>query len=546
MRKITIDILTFFFLLHAAFSMKAQDRVFVSTDRDSYLAGEWVFCSLFCTDGNCRLDDFSSVAYLELISGDGTVAEAKAGLFGGRGAGGFRIPSNTPTGNYRLIAYTARSQAVPGGGPTLAVFNTTSTSRVAGGVEIVSQDAWKAPVLPADRTEEGLSLSFPARLRQGQSATLWIDAPEGADLSLSVRHEDYLVEPSGFRLSSFLSGTTAAPASRSGEYEGEIILANVEGLQGGNADSDQVTAYLSSAGDPSNVYIGRSDDSGHIRFYTDNIYGNRELVCEVVSMSGRSCHISLASPFTHPDPGAIPKLGLSPAQREALVTRKASLREEPSLLDTLAEFLPRRRDLLLSGSPSIRYHLDDYTRFDSVREICIEFVPELQFVRKDGRWRILMFVSDGTASRKYLQDNVLVLMDGVVLTDHGMLENFDAMLLEDIDIYRQAVTLGGVSYSGVVNFISKASYVTALSFPENVRVIDFPGVSYPVAYLGAAPSGRDIRQLLYWHPALEIPSGGNARIQIKTPGYSGSFRIVAEGVDGKGRPLEASWTFTVE
>jgi len=535
-------------LLLAGAGAHAQDRIYVTTDRQTYLAGDLVFCSLFCVDGNGRQSDFSAVSYLELISGEGTAAEAKVGLFEGRGAGSFRIPPSVPTGNYRLVAYSARSGVSPEGSRTLAVFNTTSTARVPGGVEIVPENGYSVSA-PA-KGKDGFRVFLPAFSRQGKEENLLIDGlPQGADLSVSLFHEDGLAPTDGKTLEAFLHGVPAVPGKRDGEYEGEVILADVEGLtQAEKTDEGQVTAFLSSAGDPTRVYLGRNDADGKIRFYTGNIYGDRELVCEVVSMSGRSCHINLESPFLHPDVQDLPALVLSEAQRGALTARKASLSADflPAL-DTLAEFLPKREDLLLSGTPSVRYHLDDYTRFPTVREICTEFIPELQFVRREGRWRIRMVVQDGTSTRKLLQDNILVLMDGVVLTDHGMLEDFDAMLLEDVDIYRQAVALGGVSYNGVVNFISKKNYVTALHFPENVRVVDFKGVAYPVAYPGARPAGKqDLRQLLYWHPALAVPAGGQVRIPVHMPGYAGRFRAVAEGWTPDGTPVRAECVFEVQ
>ena len=529
---------------------RAQDRIYVVTDRSAYLAGDLVYCSLFCVDEKGRQSDFSAVSYLELISADGTAAEVKVGLFNGRGAGCFRIPAQAPTGYYRLMAYTARSQAALDGARLLAVFNTGSTDRVTDGVSLVPEKDYRAPELPADSQAGGLTLSFPARVRQDRDVALLLSATQlGADVSVSVYHEDALAPVPENSLSDFLRGRPAAPGKRSGEYEGEIIQARVEGLRQGSKGDDEITAFLSATGDPSNVYIGRSDADGRILFFTDNIYGDRELVCEVVSMQGQSCHISLTSPFTHPSAGEIPSLVLSPAQRSALVARKAALHSAQALpMDTLVRFLPKREGQLFSGSPRIRYHLDDYNRFPTIREICIEFAHELQFVKRDGLWRIRMFTSDGSSNRKYVLDNILVLMDGVVISDHGLLEKFDAMLLDDIDIYRQPVAMGGVSYNGVVNFISKRNYVTALQFPENVRVVDFKGVSYPEAYPGGLPAGteKDNREVLYWHPALEIPAESQARIQVHTPGYSGTFRIVVEGWTTSGQPLKAEYSFTVE
>ena len=535
--------------LLATLSAFAQDRIYIATDRNAYLAGDLVYCSLFCADMSGERQDFSAVSYLELISGDGTAAEAKIGLFNGRGAGSFRIPASTPTGNYKLIAYTARNQAVEEGSRILSVFNASSTARVKDGVQIVPAGQYRSPEAPADAYTGNISLFLPDKLSQNQKTSLIIRAP-GANVSVSVFHDDALAPADGKTLPAFMKGKAAARGARSGEYEGEIIRADVEGLkESGSHNSDQITAFISTAGDPGNVYIGRSNDDGSILFFTDNIYGDRELVCEVSSMLGQKCHINLNSPFTHPEAGELPALQLSPGQGQALLDRKAALLAQDKVpMDTLMEYIPKRESQLLSGAPTLRYQLDDYTRFPTVREICIEFIPELQFVKIDKSWRIRMFVTDGASARKYLQDNILVLMDGVVLTDHGLLESFDAMLLEDIDIYRQAIAMGGVSYNGVVNFVSKKNYVTALNFPENVRVVDFKGVAYPVAYSGAIPGGmdRDLRQVLYWHPALEIPKDGQCEIPLQMPAYPGKFRVVVEGWTPSGEAIRAQKVFELE
>ena len=534
-------------ILFASASLLAQERVYVATDRTAYIAGDLVYCSVFGLDKDGNPGGNSAVSYLELISADGTAAEAKIGLLDGRGAGSFRIPATTPTGNYRLVAYTSDSVPEVKSARILSVYNTGSTARVSGGVKIASQGTFKAPETAPDVHSEHLSISLPSRLQSQKEASLLISAKGlDADVSISVFHDDALSPENATSLEAFLAQGPAVPSGKATEYDGEVISAVVEGL-GGGTEADVATAFLSSAGAPSNVYIGRSGNDGLVRFYTGNIYGNREIVCEVSSLSGNLCRLNIQSPFAHPKADNVPALVLSPAQRGALVARKASLRENYSLpLDTLVQFLPKREDLLLAGSPSVRYHLDDYTRFPTVQEICTEFVRELQFVRRDGRYRVRMSVSDGTSSRKYLQDNILVMMDGVVLTDHEMLVDFDANLLEDVDLYCQALSIGGVSYNGAVNFITKKNYVTALKFPENVRVLDFNGVAYPVAYPGQAPSGNDSRQLLYWHPAMKIRAGGQEQIRLRMPSYPGVFRVVAEGLSAEGKPLRAEYSFRVD
>ena len=534
------------------------ERIYVSTDREVYVAGDAVWCSLTCLDGNGRFSNESAVSYLELVSEAGTACTAKIGLLEGRGAGSFRIPVTAPTGTYRLVAYTAVNAGEEGtpwmaGSRLLTVFNTTSAARVPDGVEILDESAYESLPQPEAAPQGALQLSARTRLPKGAPAALVLsNGGSRASVSLSVRHEDDL-RPAAQENSpeSFLKALPADVRLRPGanpvtEYDGEIVTAR---LLGARAESDYTEATLSTAGDPASLYIGRADGTDIIRYHTSNIYGNREIVSEVSHLDRKEGYIDFESPFIHPEAGTLPKLLLSPVQRQDLVSRKAALRAEKNLrIDTLTTFMTRRKDLLLESVDHRRYHLDDYNRFPSVREVLVEIIPELSLRRVKDVWQMQLVVSDAVQSRFDRTGSILVMMDGVVLSDLDLLLGFDAMLLEDVDIYLQSFVCGKVAYHGLVNFITKKNYVTALHFPANVRVVDFQGVAYPVAYNGAVPEGegQDLRQLLYWHPVLNLDAGSDYRIEIHTPGYAGRFKAVAEGFTEDGKPVYQEFAFEVE
>ena len=534
------------------------ERIYVSTDREVYVAGDAVWCSLTCLDGNGRFSNESAVSYLELVSEAGTACTAKIGLLEGRGAGSFRIPVTAPTGTYRLVAYTAVNAGEEGapwmaGSRLLTVFNTTSAARVPDGVEILDEPAYESLPQPEAAPQGALQLSARTRLPKGAAAALVLsNGGSRASVSLSVRHEDDL-RPAAQENSpeSFLKALPADVRLRPGanpvtEYDGEIVTAR---LLGAREESDYTEATLSTAGDPASLYIGRADGTDIIRYHTSNIYGNREIVSEVSHLDRKEGYIDFESPFIHPEAGTLPKLLLSPVQRQDLVSRKAALRAEKNLrIDTLTTFMTRRKDLLLESVDHRRYHLDDYNRFPSVREVLVEIIPELSLRRVKDVWQMQLVVSDAVQSRFDRTGSILVMMDGVVLSDLDLLLGFDAMLLEDVDIYLQSFVCGKVAYHGLVNFITKKNYVTALHFPANVRVVDFQGVAYPVAYNGAVPEGegQDLRQLLYWHPVLNLDAGSDYRIEIHTPGYAGRFKAVAEGFTEDGKPVYQEFAFEVE
>ena len=536
------------------------ERIYVSTDRDVYIAGDAVWCSLTSLDENGRFSNESAVSYLELVSTTGTVCTAKIGLLEGRGAGSFRIPVTAPTGTYRLVAYTAVNANEEGtpwmaGSRLLTIFNSTSSARVPDGVEVLEENTYEALEHPVTTPEGNLQLSARTRVpRNSANALILNNAGAKASVSLSVYHEDDLVPaarentPESF-LKALPAGIRIKPgANPLNEFDGEIVTARVKGALMEDVDS-YAEATLSTAGDPSNIYIGRADGSDLIRFYTSNIYGNREIVCEVSKLDKEGGYIDFESPFIRAEAGNLPKLRMSPSQRQDLVSRKAALRSEKGLrIDTLTTYMNHRKDLLLEGNQFRRYHLDDYTRFPSVREILVEFIPELVIRKVKNRWVIQLVISDAIQSRFERTDNILVMMDGVILSDLNTLLGFDAMLLEDVDIYMQTFVCGKVPFHGLVNFITKKNYVTALHFPANVRVVDFQGVAYPVAYDGTVPpgEGQDLRQLLYWHPILNLDAGSDYRIELHTPGYAGRFKAVAEGFTEDGKPIYQEFSFEVE
>ena len=95
-----------------ALAQRQAERTYISTDKDVYVAGERIWCSAFCVDpATGQLSSVSGVAYLELHSAAGMAASARIALLGGRGAGSVDLPAALPTGNYRLIAYTAQNRA---------------------------------------------------------------------------------------------------------------------------------------------------------------------------------------------------------------------------------------------------------------------------------------------------------------------------------------------------------------------------------------------------------------------------------------------------
>jgi len=90
-------------------AQRMQEKLYVHTDKDLYLAGEICWFKVYAVDaGTHRPLDMSKVAYLEWLDKDNKpVLQAKTGLDSGSGDGSLYLPLTVRTGNYKLRAYTS-------------------------------------------------------------------------------------------------------------------------------------------------------------------------------------------------------------------------------------------------------------------------------------------------------------------------------------------------------------------------------------------------------------------------------------------------------
>lgn len=568
MKRIHIHILMLAVLLAApAAGARVVERVYVSTDRAVYMAGEDIRCSAFCLDfAPGRLySELSSLAYLELHSADGLAQTAKIALVHGRGAGVISLPRTLPTGNYRIIAYTAENKQEEGydyglSARTVSVFNPYLSERVKGGVEIVGAEEYAARTAPAEDSAGtgGLQVTAPAGAARGGSAALTLALAGGspASVSVSVHRVDAVRGPAQPALADFLAAARrgasgATPAEGTPEYEGEIVRARVMGLSEEQLRSLHGRfAFISAPGIESDVYAAPVTPDGELVFYTNNIYGDKDLVCEIEGDDAALLgHMEIASPFVDAPAGEIPALLMGDFLQEDLLARSiGSQIEKEFASDTLFQYLPLRENRLFDGS-RIRYHLDDYTRFPLMEEVITEFVTELQARRTEGRRDIRVLLEDNFQGRTFSVGTSLMMLDGVPVFDHEKIFRYDPLLVEDILIYPHTVYIGARSYNGVADFITYKRNLPSLQFNDSVRIVSFKGVSVPTAYTGrdisALADYPDYRQTLYWHPVLELVPGEILRLDCAVPDYAGTFEIVVEGIDGAGNPLKAVSRFEV-
>ncbi|TCC90162.1 hypothetical protein EZ428_12815 [Pedobacter frigiditerrae] len=126
MRKVFSRITVVFLLMYVHSSIKAQvlekvqnafttyqknvfqEKMFIHTDKEQYLAGEVLWLKIYIVDANQHQPaDLSKVAYIELLDQlNQPVKQLKISLKNGSGNGAVELPKTLKNGSYRLRGYT--------------------------------------------------------------------------------------------------------------------------------------------------------------------------------------------------------------------------------------------------------------------------------------------------------------------------------------------------------------------------------------------------------------------------------------------------------
>ena len=600
-------LLLFFLLLPlcAGAQTTVVEKTYISTDREIYVSGDKIWCSAFCVDAanGLRPSSLSAIAYVEIVSEDGTLESGKIALSEGRGAGTIEIPATAPTGNYRIVAYTAYTKNTPGFNPqehiskTISIFNTSTKERVKNGVKILSDseyDAFRTPAGTPASTPAGThttgthttgthsSSTYNASTQPAAGAlsitchrsaegylevVLTNNSAAPADLSLSLSNRDGIIPPDNTSIGAFMGAAASAAQAAAGaesaaarasaraasataataeaaelpEYEGEIIRGRIAG-----ATTDEIeglkgrSAFISVPTEKSDLYSSVVDNDGMIKFVTNNIYGTKEMVCEIEDNDLARCHIELISPFVSPKLKGIPALQMAPSIKEDLQRRGLSVQLCRSFsADTLASLMPIRENPLIPSYDAIEYKLDDYKRFPVMRELFIEFINEIKVRRVDGKEQLKVKTHLEERVSLFDKNNSLIMVDGIPVFDHSQVIEYDPLLVESVVVYPYKYYTGWRSFCGMANFVTYKKNLPGIKFNDGVRVVQFKGCSYPMAFTcqEIGEDFPDYRELLYWHPQIKLPAGESSSIKVKIPANVKEIRICAEGMMENGTPF---------
>ena len=200
------------------------------------------------------------------------------------------------------------------------------------------------------------------------------------------------------------------------------------------------------------------------------------------------------------------------------------------------------------GKPAFQFNLDEYTGFETIDDLFIEFIRMAAIKRKNGK-RGLYVLNDNFNSEK-----VLVTIDGIPILDHDYILNFDPLKIEKIGIVNDIYYMGGLRHFGIMNFTTYKGDFAGEELPEYViekayqglqspREFYSPDYGIPMELLKRIP---DYRNTLYWNPEIRPDSDGNIEMEFYTSDDTGSYQIDLNGITKNGQAAYLRTSFDVQ
>ena len=535
-RMVFLLVLNLFWV--TGFSQSAE-LMRIYTDKDCYLAGEELWIKVSLDDDVLPGNRLSHVAYVEICDTAQVRAQGKIALTQGEGWACIRLPQTMHSGMYQLTAYTRymrnlKAECFPR--KYIAVLNTFGSSEEDNLVVNDSAVFHKSDVIHSAESEwmKGNKNVFGFR----EKVTLeWSShLAEARELVLSVVRKDCDVELPELVSASFepVKDKRWLP-----ECEGHIVKARLEG----DVHAEAVLAQLSCVGKEISLFEGKREEKGVYSFYTNGVNNQQDIVLSAVSNEGQAFRMKIETPFVEFLPRQIPDLYCQ-YEDSALIARSIALQLEQAMPKAV---LPKVLEKTIYGQlPDKTYNLDEYVRFNTVKECIVEFVMGVTMDKMNDRMVLKMLLEDG---KDYNVVPALVLVDGVAFHDHSEVLAYNAHNIHYIHQYRGNYTLAETVYGGILSLVTHRGTMPDMRIDSDMQMMTYEFPQYhPVFAMpdygnekSKASRRPDFRHTMYWEPSAT----GKTSLEFYTSDLAGKYVATLQGVDANGKKIEVKWEFEV-
>ena len=154
----------------------------------------------------------------------------------------------------------------------------------------------------------------------------------------------------------------------------------------------------------------------------------------------------------------------------------------------------------------------------------------------------------------FYDGNVLILLDGVPLSDANKIFFYDPLKVKSLAIVQSQYVVGSSVFNGIASFSTYDGVFNGFSLDPRLVAIDYDGLQlqrefYSPVYETKEQSEKripDFRNTLLWSPDITTDQEGKAMIQFYTSDRPGKYMVVLQGMSSGGGFVSAHTFFEVK
>ncbi len=559
-----------------------QEQIFVHYNTTLLFAGEYLYYKVYNLnpDSN-RPSPYSKIAYVELINEDlQLIFKHKLRLEKGVGQGDFFIPTTVPSGNYKLLGYTQWMK------------NSDMGHFFQGDIAIINpyQSDQQKILIAKDSTSHENALLKQVRAKQlslrpirDKSIDLDMDTTVfksrskvtldlqglqqehfGGEYSLSIRKIDTIGKPDRwtpktFRASNInndIIGTPKESHFYPPELRGELISGRVVPLDSAYPVDNIEVAVSIPEKQGYVLKVVTTNAQGAFFVNLEKKYNGNTAIVQVMGSARKNYKITLDNARLMDYVGlSFNSFQIIPEMKGMIIERSVQNQIENGYFSIKPDSLkPVPASIPLDQGRMITYMLDDYKRFQTVRETIVEVIDLVWSKRLDKDeyvFQVQPYRDDYYVDSESLP---LVLVDGTPVQNQTHLLDYNAGNVRSIGFIRDKYVVGPKIFQGVLSIETfNGDYVPPFEGDHYTTVDLFKPQDtkryYQQKYGEKAGSEMDrildFRYQLLWEPNLELQEDRKT-IEFFTSDIKGHFEICLEGFTKQGEPIALKQLIEVE
>lgn len=536
-----------------ASSKLISEKVYITTNSSTFLTGEKLYYAITCLNtANSSFSEFSKIAYVELINSDKQVVfKNKLFLKNSKGNGDYFIPSTLKTGKYKLIAYTnwmVNASITDISAIDIAIINPYQPLDTK---NVIVQNI-KADFNPAASNLKEAYTFEKKKYGKREKIALRLNASAGIDkqgsYTLKVIKKDSLFSQVNTNNGISNSITKKTNIYVTPEFRGEIIKGKIKAKKDPDASLKNVNISLSIAGNSSFIKIAKTNNQGEFAFTIETPYKTDKFQLQILDKEIDEYTIEMENnDFLDYSNLTFDPIIISPSIKKTLESRSVASQIENAYLNLKKDSITS--DNTISNDYlkfDLVYNLDDYTRFQTLKETLTEIILGAYYKTVGKRNEI--HIVDKVIEYE-LSHPALVLIDGFYVQDVNELFKYNVDNVKSIHVIRGGYYYGTKIFNGVIFIKTKNNDYENTN--NNIYLIE-PKLLRPLQekkrfnmdYSGNDYSRiPDYRYQLLWHPELKPEE---TEINFYTSDITGTFEVILEGIDSTGKPVLLSDSFEVE